>query len=410
MASPVASNPPPAIEGFIYVCPSSSICDGQMHSMGGLCIGRLGGRAFAIDDQCCHSDASLSKGDMEDLCGAFHSTTAPRTAASAAAGAGVCVRCPKHRRKFGGGLYFSTTTGYAFTKEAAWASFDACWRAGVWEVREVEGCLYRSLQPTNAVPKRPPKQMKRRPADHAPWAVASRQDISKDSFIMQLQRSGASAGGGVMSLLSGMRSLMRNTAPHPPCWHVDIGVESGSRYISRPYTPLSTAEEFEKGQLLLLVKVYPTGAFTPLLAAKAKGDTVFCSPVQPTLSLPSDTPCLTAAFGGTGFAPIYQLARSFLVSGRRVQLLAFNHTTEDYLGKQQIDALQADFPQLLSCTAFFTSGTPENRISADKAVKHAPAGPGTAAVVCGPLGMLEASRIALLRAGYHNTDIHLLDA
>ena len=395
----------------MYVCPSSSIRDGHMQSIGGLCIGRAGGRAFAIDDLCCHSDASLSQGDMEDLRGSFHATSAPPAAAAeAAAGAGVCVRCPKHRRKFGGGLYFSTTTGYAFTKAAPWAEFNACWRAGVWDVREADGYLYRSLQAANAVPKRPPKPKKRRPEDHVAWIVTSRQDISKDSFLMQLQRGGASAGGGARSLISRMKAMLTNAATHPPCWHVDIGVESGARYISRPYTPLSSSEEFEKGQLLLLVKVYPSGAFTPLLATKAKADTVFCSPLQPTLSLPPNTPCLTAAFGGTGVAPIYQLSRSFLASGRRVQLLAFNHTPEDYLGKQQLDALQAEYPLLLDCTAFFTRDAPDNRISDDKITKHAPAAPGATAVVCGPLGMLEAARLALLRAGYHSADIHLLDA
>ena len=58
---------------------------------------------------------SLSLGDMEDLNFDFQLTSAP-AAADGAAAAGWCVRCPKHRKKFCGGLYFSTTTGHAYVK------------------------------------------------------------------------------------------------------------------------------------------------------------------------------------------------------------------------------------------------------------------------------------------------------
>ena len=58
---------------------------------------------------------SLSLGDMEDLNFDFQLTSAPADADGAAA-AGWCVRCPKHRKKFCGGLYFSTTTGHAYVK------------------------------------------------------------------------------------------------------------------------------------------------------------------------------------------------------------------------------------------------------------------------------------------------------
>jgi hypothetical protein len=52
---------------------------------------------------------------MEDIDCNFQLTSA-KVDDSAAATAGWCVRCPKHRKKFCGGLYFSVATGYAYVK------------------------------------------------------------------------------------------------------------------------------------------------------------------------------------------------------------------------------------------------------------------------------------------------------
>ncbi len=60
--------------------------------------------------------------------------------------------------------------------------------------------------------------------------------------------------------------------PNFSCFHVDIGVETDdNRYIARPYTPLSSEEDFNAGTMRLIVKTYAQGKFTPLLAAKAIG-------------------------------------------------------------------------------------------------------------------------------------------
>ena len=83
-------------------------------------------------------------------------------------------------------------------------------------------------------------------------------------------------------------------APPPPgykspdfsCFHVDIGVETeDNRYVCRPYTPLSTEAEYEQGSMLLIVKTYAQGMFTPLLAAKAVGTISPPHPPPPPLFL-----------------------------------------------------------------------------------------------------------------------------
>ncbi len=64
----------------------------------------------------CDASCSLALGDMEDLRFDFHLTSAQVDGAAAPAAAGWCVRCPKHRKKFCGGLYFSIATGDAYVK------------------------------------------------------------------------------------------------------------------------------------------------------------------------------------------------------------------------------------------------------------------------------------------------------
>jgi hypothetical protein len=62
-----------------------------------------------------HYRCSLALGDMEDLQFDYQLTSA---GADGGAAAGWCVRCPKHRKKFCGGLYFSVNTGHAYVKGA----------------------------------------------------------------------------------------------------------------------------------------------------------------------------------------------------------------------------------------------------------------------------------------------------
>ena len=52
-------------------------------------VWKIDGKLHAIANRCPHKQAKLSMGDIEDL------------------GAGPAVRCPKHRGKFAGGLYFN---------------------------------------------------------------------------------------------------------------------------------------------------------------------------------------------------------------------------------------------------------------------------------------------------------------
>jgi hypothetical protein len=94
---------------------------------------------------------------------------------------------------------------------------------------------------------------------------------------LELQRESSSAVSGGFSgflrnLVSEHLSPKPADQPNFSCFHVDIGVETDdNRYIARPYTPLSSEEDFNAGTMRLIVKTYAQGKFTPLLAAKAIG-------------------------------------------------------------------------------------------------------------------------------------------
>ena len=76
----------------VLVCKSSALKEGHAKSASvhgtDVAVWRVGGRLFALENECAHKAASLHKGDIEDI-----------------PGVGLCVRCPKHRKKFAGGLY-----------------------------------------------------------------------------------------------------------------------------------------------------------------------------------------------------------------------------------------------------------------------------------------------------------------
>eukprot|EP00854_Cymbomonas_tetramitiformis_P014790 gene14790-biopygen15242 len=67
------------------------------------------GKLYALSDRCAHGSGQLSLGDMEDL-----GRCAMGTHKNGSKVGGPCVRCPRHRSKMAGGLYFSLEDGRSF--------------------------------------------------------------------------------------------------------------------------------------------------------------------------------------------------------------------------------------------------------------------------------------------------------
>ncbi|CAJ1420610.1 unnamed protein product [Effrenium voratum] len=62
-------------------------------------------------------------------------------------------------------------------------------------------------------------------------------------------------------------------------WHIDLAAPLGEdgEEIQRSYTPLSNAEQYKKGVLELLIKVYPKGKMSSHLGRMKPGDSMLVS-------------------------------------------------------------------------------------------------------------------------------------
>lgn len=91
--------------------------------------------------------------------------------------------------------------------------------------------------------------------------------------------------------------------PRPNTWHTTLIASVGPNdegplpWIERDYTPISTAKEWEKGKVDILIKIYPDGAATSWLH-RTKPKRVWLSKPVRTMSVPG-----LATEGGTEFRP-----------------------------------------------------------------------------------------------------------
>ncbi|XP_062511050.1 cytochrome b5 reductase 4-like [Corticium candelabrum] len=130
--------------------------------------------------------------------------------------------------------------------------------------------------------------------------------------------------------------------------HVFIRHVAEEYEIVRPYSPVVNLEGdrgFEQGRsILLLIKIYPSGSLTRLLAHLAPGDSIEVSRHEGTFTEEcfhhTDTLFLIAA--GTGLTPMTKLIRRFLEMGesKQVKLLCANKTEEDQIMERELTALQ----------------------------------------------------------------------
>ncbi|CAE7041163.1 CBR1 [Symbiodinium sp. CCMP2592] len=123
-----------------------------------------------------------------------------------------------------------------------------------------------------------------------------------------------------------------------PVWHVEVLADIGCQKVSRPYTPISTAQHFADGQLQLVVKVYPEGLMTQHLAGLRLGERIVTQPPLPTLPafeadrlLGGETLAILA--GGSAVTLALQVCAAALdrERPRKVHLVLCNKTAKDVL-------------------------------------------------------------------------------
>ncbi|ESZ98962.1 NADH-cytochrome b5 reductase [Sclerotinia borealis F-4128] len=167
----------------------------------------------------------------------------------------------------------------------------------------------------------------------------------------------------------------------------------------RPYTP--TSDESEQGFVDLLVKKYPNGVMSEHMHEMVPGQRLdFKGPIPkyPWSANKHDHIALIA--GGTGIAPMYQLARAIFnnpADKTKVTLVFANVTEEDILLKHEFEELENTYPQRFR--AFYVLGQPpaswlggKGFINKEllKTVLPEPKSENVKVFVCGPPGMYKA--------------------
>ncbi|RKF77896.1 NADH-cytochrome b5 reductase 2 [Golovinomyces cichoracearum] len=136
--------------------------------------------------------------------------------------------------------------------------------------------------------------------------------------------------------------------------------------VIRPYTP--TSDEDEKGYLDLLVKKYPNGLMSSRLHEMAPGDTLeFKGPISKYPWTANKHEHIALIAGGTGIAPMYQLARTIFKNPEdktKVTLVFGNVTEDDILLKKELYELENTYPQRFR--AFYVLDNPPESWSGEK--------------------------------------------
>ncbi|KAL7941837.1 hypothetical protein V8C42DRAFT_355260 [Trichoderma barbatum] len=191
--------------------------------------------------------------------------------------------------------------------------------------------------------------------------------------------------------------------------HVAIKASIDGADISRSYTPVSN--NIDLGRLELVIKCYPDGLLTGKYLADLKvGDKVlFRGPKGAMRYKKGLCKKIGMIAGGTGITPMYQLIRAICeddTDTTEVSLIYANRTEEDILLRRELDAFSKNYPKNLKIwymldqppqkwaygKGFVTQAVMTSRLPAPS--------PDTKVMLCGPPGMVNASKKALVAMGF----------
>eukprot|EP00405_Crypthecodinium_cohnii_P013913 CAMPEP_0206449838 /NCGR_PEP_ID=MMETSP0324_2-20121206/18348_1 /ASSEMBLY_ACC=CAM_ASM_000836 /TAXON_ID=2866 /ORGANISM="Crypthecodinium cohnii, Strain Seligo" /LENGTH=487 /DNA_ID=CAMNT_0053919333 /DNA_START=49 /DNA_END=1512 /DNA_ORIENTATION=+ len=312
---------------------------------------RHGAELFALEDRCCHADKSIHGGDIEDLGQCVVNKDGDMGQG------GLCVQCPRHQRKFAGGLYFNLRTGEARTPEYTrkFRKMDTH-HVRVHDTRVENGEVFVSVRPrsrrsTQVISddseddRRRPKGFLNQLCSKIPLRTRGSAGPSSPSSAPNEKRlrEGDDENDEGEKFLSAplleVEEVNHNCfifhfgqpsgvplplPPASPVWHVTLRARIDGRLIDRDYTPVSSWDEWrDTSRVRLLIKIYPDGLMTQYLSKLRKGVSVIdmSGPVT-TLQLPSfdspgkavpspNTPSHLILFAaGTGVVPMVQILES----------------------------------------------------------------------------------------------------
>lgn len=191
--------------------------------------------------------------------------------------------------------------------------------------------------------------------------------------------------------------------------HVAIKADIEGESVSRSYTPVSNNADV--GILELVIKVYPDGKLTSkYLAGLEVGDEVlFRGPKGAMRYHPDLCKRVGMIAGGTGITPMFQLIRAICEDDRdltKVSLIYANRSEGDILLREELDTFARRYPKNFEVYYMldqppadwkYGSGYVTKELMAEKLPA---AGADTKIMLCGPPGMVNASKKSLVSLGF----------
>lgn len=192
--------------------------------------------------------------------------------------------------------------------------------------------------------------------------------------------------------------------------HVAIKATVDGATVQRSYTPVSN--NADRGILDLVIKVYPDGLLTGrYLAGLSVGDEVLFRGPKGAMRY-SRGLCRRIGMlaGGTGITPMYQLIRAICEDPRdttEVSLIYANRSEGDILLREELESFARRYPKNLSVHYLldtppeswtYGTGYVTKELMAERFPD--PRADGSKVMLCGPPGMINAAKKALVELGY----------
>lgn len=180
----------------------------------------------------------------------------------------------------------------------------------------------------------------------------------------------------------------------------------------RPYTPVT--DDATRGTVDFVVKIYPSGRFTPALDALRVGDAVLAKGPKGRFTYEANMADeIGLIAGGTGITPMFAVAMAALRDKAndktRFSLVFGNVTEDDILIRDLLEKLADENPGRFKVHHVLNNPPPSGRdwrgssgfITKEILKQHLPApGPRTLVLRCGPGPMNRAVAAALEELGY----------
>ncbi|KAK2774714.1 hypothetical protein FQN53_003521 [Emmonsiellopsis sp. PD_33] len=191
--------------------------------------------------------------------------------------------------------------------------------------------------------------------------------------------------------------------------HVAIKATVNGEAVSRSYTP--TSNNLDLGRVELVIKCYPDGLLTGQYLAKLQvGDIVqFRGPKGAMKYHNGLCKKIGMLAGGTGITPMYQLIRAICEDDTdvtEVSLIYANRTEEDIILRNELETFAKKYPK--NFKLWYMLDHPPQKWAYGKgyvtpavmSAKLPECAPDTKIMLCGPPGMINASKKALIGMGF----------